>query len=113
MRWLRLLLGATAPAASATLVAFFGGSALGAAWAARRSPRWSSPLAIYGRFELAGAGAAAAVPLLLGAGDRLVAPLYDGLRAAPWALTLCRFPLPLPATLPPPFSLPPPFPPAR
>src|SRR5262249_59683764 len=83
MRWLRLLLGATAPAASATLVAFFGGSALGAAWAARRSPRWSSPLAIYGRFELAGAGAAAAVPPLLGAGGRPGAPPFARPAAGP------------------------------
>ena len=39
LRWLRELLGATAPAASATLLAFFAGHALGAilafVWAAR------------------------------------------------------------------------------
>ena len=100
MRWLRLLLGATAPAASATLVAFFAGSALGAAWAGRRSPRWTNPLAIYGRLELAGAAAAAAVPLLLRAGDLAVAPLYDALRREPWELALFRFAVALVATCP-------------
>ena len=39
LRWLRGLLGATAPAASATLVAFFLGQALGAAAGARLAPR--------------------------------------------------------------------------
>jgi spermidine synthase len=100
MRWLRLLLGATAPAASATLVAFFAGSALGAAVAGRRSVRWRRPLAVYGGLELAGAVAAAAVPLALRAGDLAVVPLYDGLREMPWALALFRFGLALAATVP-------------
>jgi spermidine synthase len=100
MRWLRLVLGATAPAASATLVAFFAGSAIGAAWGARRSARWTRPLASYGRLELAGAAAAATVPLLLRAGALAAAPLYDALRAMPWALALFRFALALAATLP-------------
>jgi len=100
MRWLRLLLGATAPAASATLVAFFAGSALGAALAGRRSVHWRRPLAVYGGLELAGAAAAAAVPLALRAGDLAVAPVYDALREAPWALELFRFALALAATLP-------------
>ena len=100
MRWLRLLLGATAPAASATLVAFFAGSALGAVWAGRRSRRWRHPLAAYGWLELAGAAGAAAVPLLLRAGDLAIAPLYDTLRQAPWRLTLFRFAIALASTLP-------------
>lgn len=100
MRWLRLLLGATAPAASATLVAFFAGHALGAWWAARRAPRWGAPLAVYGRLELAAALAAAAVPLLLRAGELALAPAYDALRAAPAALTAARFAIALAATLP-------------
>ena len=57
LRWLRALLGATAPAASATLVAFFLGQALGAAGAARFAPRSARPLALYG---------AAALDLLFG-----------------------------------------------
>lgn len=100
MRWLGLLLGATAPAASATLVAFFAGHALGAWWAARRAARWSAPLAVYGRLELAAAAAAAAVPLALRAGELALAPGYDALRAAPAALTAVRFAIALVATLP-------------
>jgi spermidine synthase len=100
MRWLRLLLGATAPAASATLVAFFAGHALGAAWAARRAARWRRPLVVYGRLELAAAAAAAAVPLLLAAGAAALAPVYDSLRELPAALTATRFALALVATLP-------------
>lgn len=100
MRWLRLLLGATAPAASATLVAFFAGHALGAWWAARRAPGWRAPLAVYGRLELAAALAAAGVPLLLRLGELALAPAYDALRTAPAALTATRFAVALLATLP-------------
>ena len=100
MRWLRLLLGATAPAASTTLVAFFAGHALGAAWAARRAAHWQRPLVTYGRLELAAAASAAAVPLLLGLGEAALAPAYDTLRETPAALTAARFALALAATLP-------------
>jgi spermidine synthase len=159
MRWLRLLLGATAPAASATLVAFFGGHALGALWAARRLARSKAPeaprsepqasevsskrpqgarsepqasevsskrpqgarsepkasevdseaaqaapardaLALYGRLELAGALAAAAVPILFGVGERFMGVAYDALRETPWALAALRFALALAATGP-------------
>jgi len=100
MRWLRLLLGATAPAASTTLVAFFAGHALGAAWAARRAAYWRRPLVVYGRLELGAAAAAAAVPLLLGLGEAALAPVYDSLRETPAALTAARFALALAATLP-------------
>ncbi len=100
MRWLRLLLGATAPAASATLVAFFAGHALGAAWAARRAAHWRRPLVTYGRLELGAAVAAAAVPLLLGLGEAVLATVYDALREAPALLTTARFALALLATLP-------------
>lgn len=100
MRWLGLLLGATAPAASATLVAFFAGHALGAGWAARRAPGWRVPLAVYGRLELSAALAAAGVPLLLRLGELALAPAYDALRTAPAALTAARFAVALAATLP-------------
>ena len=56
MRWFRLLLGATAPAVSATLVAFFAGQMLGAVIGGRRAAASRSPLATYGRFEVAAAG---------------------------------------------------------
>ena len=65
LRWFRLLLGATAPAVSATLVAFFAGQVLGALWGGRRALRSQRPLVTYGWFELAAAGAALGVPLAL------------------------------------------------
>ena len=100
MRWLRGLLGATAPAASATLVAFFVGHAVGAAWAARRTARGGQPLALYGRLELAAAAGALATPLLLALGEQVLALGYDTLRATPAALTLARFAIALVASLP-------------
>lgn len=100
MRWLRALLGATAPAASATLVAFFVGFAIGAAWSSRRSSRTARPLALYGRLELAAAAGALAVPLLLAVGERALALGYDTLRETPAALTLARFAIALVASFP-------------
>jgi spermidine synthase len=98
MRWLRLLLGATAPAASATLVAFFAGQALGSAWSGRR--RWRQPLRAYGRIELAAAATALAVPALLGAGDAVAHAAYGALLEQPAALAGFRFAIALGATLP-------------
>jgi spermidine synthase len=100
LRWFRLILGATAPAASATLVAFFAGHALGAALAARLAPRWRRPLRAYGVLELAAAAGALATPLLLGAGESATAALYDPLRDRPALLTALRFAIALAATLP-------------
>jgi spermidine synthase len=100
MRWLRTVLGATAPAVSATLVAFFLGHALGAAWAARATARSARPLALYARLELAAVAAAALVPLGLLAGEHALAPVYDRLREAPTLLTLARFAIALAASLP-------------
>ncbi len=112
MRWLRGLLGATAPAASATLVAFFAGHALGAAWAARacaaraqgqgeRSSSGSRPhLHLYGRLELAAALAACAVPLGLALGEHALALVYDRVRDLPGTLALVRFAVALVASLP-------------
>ena len=100
LRWFRLLFGATAPAASATLVAVFAGHALGAALAARRAPRWRSPLGVYGALELLAAAGALAVPLVLAAGQAASAALYDPLREQPLLLAGLRFALALCATLP-------------
>jgi spermidine synthase len=100
LRWFRLLFGATAPAASATLVAFFVGQAAGAALAARRIPRVQRPLATYGALELGAALWALAVPGLLGIGEAATAGVYDDLRASPSALAAMRFTLALLATLP-------------
>lgn len=100
LRWLRELLGATAPAASATLLAFFAGHALGAVWGARRTLRWPRPLRAYGWVEALATAGAASVPLLLAAGEGLMAGVYDALRLQPAALAATRFGVALAATLP-------------
>lgn len=100
MRWLRDLLGATAPAASATLVAFFAGHAAGAAWMLRRAARSKRPLALYGRLEVTAATGAIAVPLLLALGERAIGQVYDAVRASPGALALLRFAIAGVATFP-------------
>jgi spermidine synthase len=100
LRWLRLLLGASAPAVSATLVAFFTGQALGAALASRFVGRVRRPLAAYGVLELAAATAALLVPALLALAGALVDPAYDALRANPRGLGAARYGVALLATLP-------------
>lgn len=100
LRWFRGLLGATAPAVSATLVAFFAGQALGAAAAGRVAARARRPLALYGALEGAAALGAAAVPLWLALGERLLGATYDAWRESPALLAAGRFSLALLATLP-------------
>jgi spermidine synthase len=100
LRWLRSLLGATAPAAAATLLAFFAGNALGALVAGRLAPRWRRPLRAYATLELLAFGSAAAVPLLLGLGSGRIDVAYDALRGQPAALAAARFAVALAATLP-------------
>ena len=100
MRWLRDLLGATAPATSATLVAFFAGHAAGAGWMLRRAARVERPLALYGRLELAAAVGAFAVPLLLAIGERALGQVYDAVRETPATLALLRFAIAVLATFP-------------
>jgi len=117
MRWFRLLFGATSPAVSATLVAFLAGHAIGA-WVAprivarqsggtgdqggRRAPPGAvrGALRAYAGLELAAGFAAAAVPLLLAAGELPLHALYDRAREIPGALTVLRFVIALAATLP-------------
>jgi spermidine synthase len=98
--WFRLLLGATAPATSATLVAFFTGQAIGAVVGGRLATRWRSSLAVYGLLELAAAAGALGVPLALGLGEAIVSTLYDELQHQPAPLLALRFGLALAATLP-------------
>ena len=100
LRWLRGLLGATAPAASATLLAFFAGNALGAVLAGRRAPGWRRPVRAYAAVEGLAAAAALAVPLLLRLGEALLDGAYDALRAEPALLAALRFGVVLLATLP-------------
>jgi len=100
LRWLRLLLGATAPAVSATLIAFLSGQALGAWLASRAAPRWRRPLRVYGALELAAAAASLAVPGLLALAGSWLDPHYDALRGSPALLTALRTAVALAATLP-------------
>jgi spermidine synthase len=100
MRWFRLLLGGTAAAASATLVAFFGGQALGAALGGRLARRWRRPLLAFAGLQALAAVAAAAVPALLGVLEALIDPAYDGLQARPAALLAARLAVALAAALP-------------
>lgn len=78
IRWFRVLLGSTTQASAVTLAVFFGGLALGAAWAARRAARSRRPLREYAWLELGVALAALWVPLAL----TLVEPWYPALRSA-------------------------------
>ena len=100
LRWFRPLFGATAPAASATLVAFFTGQLLGAWFGARIARRSPRPLASYARLEAAAALWALAVPVLLVAGEAATSASYDRLRELPALLTAARFATALVATLP-------------
>ncbi len=100
LRWLRDLLGATAPAASATLLAFFAGHALGALVAARLARRWRRPLRAYAIIEALATLGVLAVPVLLGIGEGLMDGSYDALRTQPTLLVALRFGVALLATLP-------------
>ncbi len=103
LRWLRELLGATAPAVAATTVAFFAGSAAGAALGAKFVRRGLSPRAAlrgYAVLELGAASGALLTPLVLWVGDRLLGAVYPELAGSPAALTAARFALALAATAP-------------
>jgi spermidine synthase len=100
MRWFRELFGATAPAASATLVALLAGQAAGAALAARLVPRVRRPLRAYGCLELGAALGTLLVPFLLALCEGATRGVYDALRATPSLLVLLRFSIALLATLP-------------
>ena len=100
LRWFRTLFGATAPAASATLVAFFLGHAVGAALAARFLPRVKHPLRTYALLEMAAAGFALLVPVVLALGETKGAAFYPTLGGSPLLLAAARFTLVIVATLP-------------
>lgn len=88
MRRFTELLGATAPAAAATLCGVFLGLALGGFLAARFAARVQRPVRAYGWLELVAAlGALLVLPLLQG-GAALLPELRAALDGAPWLARL-------------------------
>lgn len=100
IRWFRLLFGSTTHASSATLAAFFGGLALGAALAARRAPRVARPLRAYAWIELAAGVAALWVPLAVRLYDPLYPALYETLGERRWVFVALKLVLAALAVLP-------------
>ena len=100
LRWFRELLGASAPAVSATLVAFFTGHGLGAAWASVRGTRTASPLRRYAALEAVAALACIAVPLVLSLLRGVVDDAADALREQRAWLSTARYAAALVATVP-------------
>lgn len=103
MRWLRDLLGATAPATAATTAAFFAGGALGAFLGgrlARHLPDAGRALQAYAWIEIGVVAGALATPLALAAGDLWMGAVYETLVAHPAGLWSARFAVALAATLP-------------
>jgi len=70
--------GVSTYAATAVLVTFLGGLALGGWWLGRAADRSAAPLRLYGLVEIAVGGAALAGPWVLRAFD----PVHGGLRGA-------------------------------
>lgn len=100
IRWFRLLFGSTTLASSATLAAFFGGMALGAAFLGRMAARTDRPLRAYGWIELAAALSALWVPLALLAYAPLYPFLYEHLGERRAAFVAVKVVLALVALLP-------------
>jgi len=97
MRFIRGVMGATAPAVSASLVALSLGALLGALLGARIAARTSSPLRAYALVQLS----AVALSLLVEPTLSLVTGVVDGLdTTSTFALTLSRLLASLVATLP-------------
>ncbi len=100
IRWFRLLFGSTTYASSATLTAFFGGMALGAAFFGRLAARSPRPLRAYGWIELGVALSALWVPLVVWLYDPLYPWLYEQLGERRGAFVAVKFALALAALLP-------------
>ncbi len=100
LRWFRVLLGATAPAASATLVAFFLGQMAGAFAGAALAVRTQKPLRAYALLEATAAAAALATAPLLALLVPFVDAFYDEGNASGGWITAARFGVALLATLP-------------
>jgi spermidine synthase len=99
LRWLREGLGATAPAVSATLVAFFCGQLIGALAGGRLAHRARRPLRSYAALELAACLACLAAPLLLHALGAALDGQTDALRRS-GGLGAARYAVALLATVP-------------
>ncbi len=98
-----LVFGASAPATTAILTAFFCGIAFGSYFGGRLLKRINNTLAFYGWVELWIAVWALAVPVLLAATDQVYLHLFQGSEAGPLLSLFYRFVLSiivvLPATL--------------
>jgi len=86
VRQLSLVVGVTTFAMAAVVATFMGGLALGSALSGRLADRVRSPLTIYGLLELAVAGSALLVPLMLRAAGALHHAWLPN--DAPWTLTV-------------------------
>ena len=89
MRWLRAIMGATAPAVSATLVALTLGQFLGALLGARAASRSANPLRVFGLLQLLSVLFAVLVEPLLSVGTILV-DTASGLGCSPVAHAKAR-----------------------
>lgn len=97
MRWLRSIMGATAPAVSAALVALTLGQFLGALFGGRVASRSVNPLRVFGALQLLAVLFALLVEPLLGVGTILVDAVSSG--SGGW-LTGTRFAAAVMVTLP-------------
>ncbi len=83
MRRFAVLFGSTAPAAAATLSAFFLGMAAGSAVLGKRAARWRRPLRVFGILQAAIAGGALLVEPILRLYDGLYPSIYPSLSGSP------------------------------
>ncbi len=100
IRWFRLLFGSTTHASSATLCAFFGGLAVGAALFGRFARRTRNPLRAYALVELGVAVSALWVPLAASLYDPFYAGLYERFAGRREVFTAVKLGLALLAMLP-------------
>jgi spermidine synthase len=105
MRRFGVLLGATAPAVAAALVAFFAGLGLGGWALGRPAPRFARPLRAFAILEIATGLSALGVEPLLSALQPLQARLYDVSSAGPMALVVARMATAVAAELLPAFCM--------
>ncbi len=99
-RYMVLAFGASAPAITAILTAFFTGIALGSWWGGKLLRTTRNLLRAYAFLELWIGLWGIAVPLLLKVADQLQIPLYEWLEPGPWMGFSLRFLLAMATVLP-------------